>query len=107
MLPVLFPFLPFRHTSGSKLLQNFGLLDAVNSCDRIENGIQCSEPQSIVLWNGYAVISRLFGLEKDVAAFLIKLGDSRRSHLINGGSFLGDLNLAFPLNLFLSTSGKT
>jgi hypothetical protein len=55
----------------SKLVQNFGLLDAVNSGDRIENGIQCSEPQSIVLWNSDAVMSRLFRLEKDVAAFLI------------------------------------
>jgi hypothetical protein len=58
-------------THESKLLQNFGFLDAVNSCDRIENGIQRSEPQSLVLWNSNAVMSWLFRLEKDVAPFLI------------------------------------
>jgi hypothetical protein len=56
-----------RLGSGSKLLQNFGLLNAVNSCNRIENGIQRSEPQSLVLGNSNAVRSRSFRLKKDVA----------------------------------------
>jgi hypothetical protein len=56
---------------GLKLVQNFGLVDAVSSCDRSENGIQRSDPQRLVLWNSDAVMSRLFRLQEDVAAFLI------------------------------------
>ena len=53
--------------SGSKFVQDFRFLDAVNSCNRVENGIQRSEPQSFVLGNSDAVMSWLFCLEKDVA----------------------------------------